>query len=310
MTPASVIGGFLGSPTIHTALVVGGFVALVTGIVGVFTIVRGQSFAGHALADLGAVGGSGAFLIGISQVWGFIGAGVLAALLMELIGVRRLQGRDVSTGIVFGFGLGLTALFLYWSTTIGGSSNAAVSVLFGSLFVIAHDVIPLVVGLSVVALALVAATYRWLLMESLDHGLAAARGVPVRITGIVFLVALALAVELSSLTIGAILSTALLIGPAATALLLTRRFGTAVLVSAALAVLSTWAGCFVSFESYSWAGHDGNWPVSFCIVAIILVVYLAIRVGVAVRRHRMWKPARVGSVRGSSRAQDTEEVLP
>lgn len=305
-TIATALGGFFASSTVDTALIVGGFVAAVTGIVGVFTVVRGQSFAGHALADLGAVGGSGAFLIGISQVWGFVGAGVIAALLMELIGIRRLQGRDVATGVVFGFGLGLTALFLYWDTTIGGSSNAAVSVLFGSLFVIDRGVIPLVIVLSVVALALIVAIYRWLLMESLDHDLAAARGVPVRLTGIVFLIALALAVQLSSLTIGAILSTALLIGPAATALLLTRRFGAAVLISAGLGVLITWVGCFVSYASYYWAGHNGNWPVSFCIVALVFLTYLGVRIAVHFRRAR--RASRVAAD-GASVSLDAVEAV-
>lgn len=290
--------GFLSSPTVHTALIVGGFVAAISGIVGVFTVVRGQSFAGHALADLGAVGGSGAFLVGISQVWGFVGAGIVAALLMELIGLRRLQGRDVATGVVFGFGLGLTALFLYWDTTIGGSSNAAISVLFGSLFVIDPNIIPLVIGLSVVALLLIVAGYRWLLMESINHDLAAARGVPVRLAGILFLVALALAVELSALTIGAILSTALLIGPAATALLLTRRFGAAVLLSAALGIAITWAGCYLSYESYYWDGGGANWPVSFCIVALVFLVYLGVRMGVHFRSIRR-APAQASALVGS-----------
>jgi zinc/manganese transport system permease protein len=284
MTAGAALAGFFSSHTVQAALIVGGFVAVVTGIVGVFTVVRGQSFAGHALADLGAVGGSGAFLIGISQLWGFIGAGVIAALIMEMIGIRRLQGRDVATGVVFSLGLGLTALFLFWDTTISHSSNAAISVLFGSLFVLNQSVIPLVIALSVVALLLVGAAYRWLLMESLDQDLAASRGVPVRVTGIVFLVALALAVELSSLTIGAILSTALLIGPAATALLLTRRFGLALLISATLAVLVTWVGCFISYESYYWARPKSNWPVSFCIVALVFLIYLAVRIAALVRR--------------------------
>jgi zinc/manganese transport system permease protein len=284
MTVNAALVGFFNSHTVQTALIVGGFVAVVTGIVGVFTVVRGQSFAGHALADLGAVGGSGAFLIGISQLWGFIGAGVIAALIMEMIGIRRLQGRDVATGVVFSLGLGLTALFLFWDTTISHSSNAAISVLFGSLFVINQSVIPLVIALSVVALLLVGAAYRWLLMESLDRDLAASRGVPVRATGIVFLVALALAVELSSLTIGAILSTALLIGPAATALLLTRRFGLALAISATLAVLVTWVGCFISYESYYWSRPETNWPVSFCIVALVFLIYVAVRIGALARR--------------------------
>ena len=44
--------------------------AVVAGVVGVFTVMRGQSFAGHALADIGATGGSGAFLVGISPLVG------------------------------------------------------------------------------------------------------------------------------------------------------------------------------------------------------------------------------------------------
>ncbi len=292
---AAASGGFLASPTVQTALILGGFVAAITGILGVFTVVRGQSFAGHALADLGAVGGSGAFLIGISQMWGFVGAGVIAALLMELIGVQRLKGRDVTTGVVLALGMGVTALFLYWDTTIGSSSNAAVSVLFGSLFVVNPNVMGPVIGLSIASLLLILAAYRWLLMASLDVDLATARGVPVRLAGVMFLVALALAVELSSLTIGAILSTALLIGPAATALLLTRRFGYAILLSAAIAVATTWAGVWISYESYNWGGPT-NWPVSFCIVALIFLAYLAARIGAHLHGRRM-KP---GSVPGTA----------
>src|SRR6201999_2858640 len=115
---------------------VGALVAVASALVGVFTVIRRQSFAGHALADLGAVGGSAAFLLGISQLWGFVAAGIIAAALMELVGIKRVQGRDVATGIVFGLGLGLTGLFLYLDTQLSGTSNAAVSVLFGSLFVI------------------------------------------------------------------------------------------------------------------------------------------------------------------------------
>jgi len=281
------LAAFFASPTVHAALIVGGFVSVVAGIVGVFVVVRGQSFAGHALADLGAVGGSGAFLIGIDQVAGFVGAGIIAALLMEIVGIRRIQGRDIATGIVFALGLGLTALFLYWDTTTGSTGNAAISVLFGSLFVIDQSVVPVIVVLSIIALLLIGAVYRWLLMDSLDPDLAAARGVPVRLTGIVFLIALALAVELSSLSIGAILSTALLIGPAATALQFTRRFGPALVASAGLALASTWIGCLISFESYYWAGRSDNWPVSFCIVALIFIAYVTTRIARGLSRRRL-----------------------
>ncbi|QUD83277.1 metal ABC transporter permease [Gordonia polyisoprenivorans] len=281
--------GFFVTESVQTALLVGGFVAAVAAVVGVFTVVRGQSFAGHALADLGAVGGSASFLLGISQLWGFVGAGVLAALLMEVIGIRRIQGRDVATGVILGLGLGLTSLLLYLATTngSGASHDATVSVLFGSLFVIDRALVPVVVALGLVALALVAAMYRWLQLDLVDHDLATAAGVRVRLSGCAFLIALALAVELSSLTIGVILSTALLIGPPATALLVTRRFSTAILLSVVLGVAATWLGCLLSYESHYWAGTHGNWPVSFCIVTLVFLAYLLARVLSAGRRRHV-----------------------
>jgi zinc/manganese transport system permease protein len=280
------VSAFFGSGPVQLALIVGTLVSAVSAMVGVFTVLRRQSFAGHALADLGAVGGSAAFLLGIPQLLGFVGAGILAAGAMELVGIKRVQGRDVATGIVFGVGLGLTALFLYLDTQHAGTSNAAISVLFGSLFVIDASVLPLVVCLSVVACLIVVVFYRWMLVDSLSQDLASVRGIPVRLTGILFLVALALAVELSALTIGAVLSTALLIAPAAAALRLTRRVGPAILVAVAIGVVSTWLGILISFESYSWFSGTHSWPVSFCIVVVAFVAYLLSGLAIPLRARR------------------------
>ncbi|KTR96813.1 cation ABC transporter permease [Microbacterium testaceum] len=278
----AILPAFFASPTVQTALAVGTVVALVSSIVGVFTITRGQSFAGHALSDMGAVGGSGAFLVGVSQLWGFVIAGVISAIAMEAIGTRRLEGRDVATGVVFSAGMGLTALFLTLDTLIGGSSNAAIAVLFGSLFSIDPQLVPAIVLLGVGTLGILTAVWRWVSLETLDRDLAAVRGVPTRWTRTLFLIALALAVQLSSLSIGAILSTALLIGPAATALLFTRRLGTAAALAAAIAVVQVWLGCLISFASFDWFGGS-SWPVSFTIVATVFATYLAARAGRAVR---------------------------
>jgi zinc/manganese transport system permease protein len=282
------MNGFFASAPVQLALLVGTLVAAVSALVGVFTVLRRQSFAGHALADLGAVGGSAAFLLGIPQLVGFVAAGILAAGVMELVGIKRVQGRDVATGIVFGLGLGLTALFLYLDTQHAGTSNAAISVLFGSLFVLDSSVLPLVVVLSAIACLIVVVFFRWFLVDSLSQDLAAVRRIPVRLTGILFLVALALAVELSALTIGAVLSTALLIAPAAAALRLTRRVGFAMVIAVGIGVGSTWLGILISYESYGWSDGAHSWPVSFCIVVVAFGAYLlsGIAVPVAARRRR------------------------
>jgi len=99
--------GFFSSEPVHVALAVGAIAAVVSGVVGVFTVIRGQSFAGHALSDIGTAGGSAAFLVGASTLYGFVAFNVVAAAVMELIGIRKPRGRDLATGIVLGASLGL-----------------------------------------------------------------------------------------------------------------------------------------------------------------------------------------------------------
>jgi len=96
------------------------------------------------------------------------------------------------------------------------------------------------------------------------------------VIGLVYLLALALAVSLAAETVGAVLSTALLVGPAATALRLAKRPGLAVLGSAAIGALSCWLGVLLAYDSYYWPPVRHGWPVSFFIVALIFVFYLAV----------------------------------
>jgi zinc/manganese transport system permease protein len=265
---------FLTSAPVQTALIVAGGAAIVSGIVGVFTIIRGQSFAGHALADISSAGGAAAFLFGIAPLFGFLGVAVLAAGAMEAAGVRGARERDLVTGIVLGAGLGLTALFLYFDVTTHSTTGAAISVMFGSMFAIPASIIPLATLTFVLAMAIVALIYRPFLLASLDPSLAAVRGVPVRIIGLLHLLVLSLAVTLSAMTIGAILSTALLIGPAAAALRLTSRPGAALALAAAIGLAASWGGILAAYESFYWSPSH-PWPVSFFIVTFIFVIFLA-----------------------------------
>ena len=266
--------GFFGNGPVRVALVAGGVVALVSGVVGLFTVLRGQAFAGHALADVGATGGSGAFLVGVNPLWGFVGIGVLAAGIMEMIGIRRPRGRDVATGIVLGAGLGLAALFLYWDATFTNTTGATISVFFGSMFVISASTVPAIVVFSLLALGVVVLLYRPLLLSSVSTDMASVRGVPVRATGVLYLLAMAVAVSLAALTIGAILSTALLVGPAATAMRLTSRTGLAAILSGLIGVAATWLGILLAYDSFYWPPAQHGWPVSFFVVTLVFVFYL------------------------------------
>lgn len=266
--------GFFGNEAVHVALVVGAAVAIVTGVVGVFTVMRGQSFAGEALGDIGTTGGSAAALVGAGPLAGFVAVDVLAAAAMELVGVQRVRGRDLATGIVLGAAIGLAALFLYLDTT-NGSSGSTVTILFGSIFAISTSTIPAVVALALLSVALIVLLYRPLLLATVSPEMAAARGIPVRAVGALYLLALALATALAAITIGTILSTALLIGPAATALRLTQRPWRAMLAAAGLGLAAVWIGIVLAYDSYHWPPQEHGWPVSFFVVALVFATYLA-----------------------------------
>src|ERR1700761_7504601 len=97
--------GFFTREPVCTAAVIGGAAAIVSAVVGVFTVIRGQSFAGHSLADVSSAGGAAAFLFGISPLLGFLIMGVTAACGMELVRVHRARERDLVTGVATGAGL-------------------------------------------------------------------------------------------------------------------------------------------------------------------------------------------------------------
>jgi zinc/manganese transport system permease protein len=272
--PAPLIEpGFFSSSPVQVALLVGGVVAIVSAVVGTFTVIRGQSFAGHALSDIGTAGGSASFLVGVPTLYGFVAANLAAAATMELIGIRRPRGRDLATGIVLGFSLGVAALFLYLDTTHTATTGATVNVLFGSIFTIDTATVPAIVVLAAATLLATFVLYRPLLLTSLGADVAAARGVAVRLIGIGYLLTLAIAVSLSAITIGAILSTALLIGPAATALRLTTRPGVCIALASVMGVAVTWLGILLAYDTADWTSDGRGWPVSFCIVLVVLVMY-------------------------------------
>jgi zinc/manganese transport system permease protein len=266
--------GFLASGSVRSALLIGAVVAVASAVIGVFTVIRGQSFAGHALSDVATTGGAAAFLAGISQFWGFLVMGAVTALLMEGIGVQRRRGRDVATGVVLGGALGLAALFLYLGTLRTSTTGATFTILFGSMFAVSPGTVPAIIAAGAIALAVTALLARRLLLTALSPGIARARGVNVRLVGIAYLIALSVDVSLSAVAIGAVLSTALLIGPAATALRIARSPLRAMATAAAFGLAATWIGVLLAYDSFYWPPYGHGWPVSFFVVALVLAGYL------------------------------------
>ena len=201
----------------RNAFAAAGIVAVVAGMVGYFLVLRGQTFAGHALSHVGFAGATGAVLIGLSPLWGLVGFTLAAGIGMGLLG-ERISNRDVAIGIVLSLSLGLGLLFLHFYTAF---ATQATALLFGNVLAVDRDTIGTLAVLGVVTLAALAVITRPLLFASLQPELAEAKGVSLRFVSTAFLAIVALAVAECAQIVGVLLVFALMVGPPAAAQRLT-----------------------------------------------------------------------------------------
>lgn len=237
-------------------------VAIVAGLVGYFLVLRGQTFAGHALAHVGFTGATGAALIGVAPIWGMILLTVAAGIGMGA-GGERLAQRDVAIGVILALSLGLGLLFLHFYRAY---ATQATALLFGNVLAVDAATVWTLMWLAVIGVGTLGVISRPLLFASLQPELAEARGVPLRLYSALFLAIVALTVAECTQIVGVLLVFALMVGPGATAQRLTGRIGSGLLLAAGLALLQAWAGITLAFYT--------DWPSSFWITALSAGSYL------------------------------------
>ena len=245
------------------AFAAAGIVAVVSGLVGFFLVMRGQTFAGHALSHIGFAGATGAGLIGLAPLWGLIGFTVAGGIAIGLLS-ERISNRDVAIGVVLSLSLGFGLLFLHYYTAFASQATA---LLFGNVLAVDRAMIATLAALGVVTLAGLAVIMRPLVFMSLQPELAEARGVPLRFISTAFLAIVALAVSACAQIVGVLLVFTLMVGPPAAAQRLTTGLWAGLFLSAALALAEAWAGIALAFHT--------DWPVSFCIALLSAVGYFA-----------------------------------
>ena len=253
----------------QTAFAASAVVAALAGTVGWFLVLRGQTFAGHALSHVGFTGATGAALIGATPLGGMVAMTVVAGVGMGALG-ERLASRDVAIGMVLSLGLGFGLLFLHFFTA---SATQATALLFGNVLAVSGETVWTLLALALGSLLALAIVSRPLLFASLQPELAEARGVSLRLHATLFLAIVALATAECAQIVGVLLVFTLMIGPAATAQQLTTRVGTGVALSAMLALAEAWGGLTLAFYT--------DWPTSFWITALSAAGYLLATLGLA-----------------------------
>ncbi len=260
------------------AFLAGTIIALVGGFVGYFVVLRHQVFAGESLSDVAFTGALGGAAMGLNPLVGLIVTTIVVALAMGGFG-ERLRGRDVAIGTVLAWVLGLGVFFLsLFTTRVSGTGTgfSGVTVLFGNILGISSAQSQTILLSGAFVLVVLLFIGRPLLFASLDPEVAGARGVPVHLLGLVFMVLLAVTVSVAVMAVGALLVFALLLLPAAIAHQMSSRPLVALALAGGWALALTWLGLAIGFYS--------GYPSSVCISLLAFASYIAV-VGIqAIRR--------------------------
>jgi ABC-type Mn2+/Zn2+ transport system permease subunit len=222
-------------------------VGVVSAVVGTFVVLRGMAFLGDALAHAILPGVAVAYLAGGSRgplFWGALVAAVLTALGIGVIARNRRVREDTAIGVVF---VGAFAVGIALISSIRSYSVDLAHILFGNILSVTNGDLLLIGGFGLAALLLVTALFKELVVVAFDPVHAATLRLPIEPLRYLLLILIAVTVVVSLQTVGAGLMTAMLITPAATGYLLSRRLGRMIGIAIAVGVLSGVAGLYLSY---------------------------------------------------------------
>src|SRR3954449_9160245 len=168
------------------SVLAGAVLGVLGGVIGYFVMARDLAFAVHGISELSFAGAAAALLFGVDVVAGSIGGSLLAAILIGLLGARA-RDRNSIIGVLMPFGLGLGILFL--SLYEGRAANKF-GLLTGQIVAVDSTDLRALVVVAVLVLVVLAVIWRPLMFASVDTEVAAARGVPIRLLGPLFMVLL------------------------------------------------------------------------------------------------------------------------
>lgn len=272
---------------IRNALLIGTAIAVSSGLVGYFLVLRAQVFAGDALGGVAFTGALAAAAAGLNLTLGLLIATVTVALLIALLG-GRAPTDEVTIGVVLSWVLGLGVLFLdlFNAGQVGaGGGVLAARALFGSIFGLSASEARVGAALALAVAIAILAIGRPLLFASVDPRVARVAGVPVRLLGVVFLVLLGVDAAVAAKAIGAVLLLGLLAAPAGAARRLTASPRVGVALSVGIAVACMWLGIALSYEvAVLPPGSTVVLLAALAYLAASLVAFLRGRAGGGARR--------------------------
>ncbi|KZC95714.1 MULTISPECIES: metal ABC transporter permease [Clavibacter] len=276
---------------LRNSIIAGAVLGVVGGLIGVFVMTRDLAFAVHGVSELSFAGAAAALLLGVNVVAGSLVGSLIAAIAIGVLGTRA-KDRNSIIAVIMPFGLGLGILFL---ALYDGRASNKFGLLTGQIVSVDSPQLGYLVAISAVVILGLAVVWRPLMFASVDPDVAAARGIPVRLLSIVFMVLLGLGTAVSIQIVGALLVLSLLVTPAAAAMRVSSTPRVVVSLSVLFALTSIVGGILLALGS--------SIPISPYVTTISFAIYLVCRSVDALRgRTGRSGGARTLSARGGSPA--------
>jgi manganese/iron transport system permease protein len=238
----------LAYPFMQRGLLAAVMVGVVCALVGTFIVLRGMIFFGDALAHAILPGVAVGYIVGGGgqgpTFWGALATAVLASLGIGALSKNQRLREDTAIGIIFA---GMFALGIAMISSIGGYAVDLTHFLFGNVLGVSQSDLLLTGVSGGLVVVTVIAFYKEFLVLSFDPVLAATLRLPTRFLENLLLVLIAVTIVVSLQTVGIALMVAMLVTPAATALLLTRRMHLMMLLAAVIAAVSGVVGLYFSY---------------------------------------------------------------
>lgn len=261
---------------LQRALITSIVIGMICGVIGCFIVLRSLALMGDAISHAVLPGVAISYMMGINFFYGAVVFGVLAALGIGFVNQNSKIKSDSSIGIVFSSFLALGVLLI----TKAQSSIDLTEILFGNVLTVKPEDRTITFIVVAIVLIVIIVFYKEFLLSSFDPTMAAASGLPVKFIHYTLMVLLTLVTVASLQTVGVILVVSLLITPASTAYLLTKRLSTMILTSAFIGMVSSVIGLFFSVTF--------NLPSGVVIVLVITIIFI-ITFFLAPKNGLLWK---------------------
>lgn len=261
---------------LQRALITSIVIGMICGVIGCFIVLRSLALMGDAISHAVLPGVAISYMMGINFFYGAVVFGVLAALGIGFVNQNSKIKSDSSIGIVFSSFLALGVLLI----TKAQSSIDLTEILFGNVLTVKPEDRTITFIVVAIVLVVIIVFYKEFLLSSFDPTMAAASGLPVKFIHYTLMVLLTLVTVASLQTVGVILVVSLLITPASTAYLLTKRLSTMILTSALIGMVSSVIGLFFSVTF--------NLPSGVVIVLVLTIIFI-ITFFLAPKNGLLWK---------------------